>query len=106
MVIVYLKFATHDKTAWRQSFVKVFILNVNRVNVMRQTELYTSEPLIHGPSDFEIETANNKFLRYKSSRTSTDQIPAQMTQSEESRLRSHIRKLINSTWSKQELPQR
>jgi hypothetical protein len=42
----------------------VFILHLHRVNVVRQSEMCTSEPLTAGPSDFETEIANKKIERY------------------------------------------
>ena len=34
------------------------VLNINRVNDVRQTELYTAETVVAEPSVFEVELAN------------------------------------------------
>jgi len=51
---------------------------------------------------FEVEMANKKLKRHKS--PGTDQIPAEMIKSGSRTIRWEIRKLINSLWSKEELP--
>ena len=38
---------------WRNSFSQ--LLNVNKVNNVRQTEIYTAERLLPEPSAFEVE---------------------------------------------------
>jgi hypothetical protein len=49
------------------------LLNVNRVNDIRQTETLTTEPLVPKPSAFEIEMVIEKLKRNIS--PGTDQIP-------------------------------
>jgi hypothetical protein len=54
------------------------------------------------PSAFEVEMAIEKLKRYKS--PGTDQIPAELIKAGGSKIFSEIHKLINSVWSKEELP--
>jgi hypothetical protein len=61
-----------------------------------------AEPLVPGPSRLEVEIAVAKFKKYKSS--GSDQIPAELSQAGGEILLSAIHKLINSVWSKEELP--
>jgi hypothetical protein len=61
-----------------------------------------AEPLVPGPSQLEIEIAIAKLKKYKS--PDSDQIPAELIQSEGKMLLSAIHKLINSAWNKEELP--
>jgi hypothetical protein len=42
-------------------------------NNVRQTEIHTAEPLVPGPSAFQVEMAIEKLKRYKS--PGIDQIP-------------------------------
>jgi len=42
------------------------LLNVRGTNDVRQTEIHTIEPLVPGPSAFEIEMAFEKLKRHKS----------------------------------------
>jgi hypothetical protein len=44
--------------------------------LIRQTEIYTAEPLVPEPSAFEIEMAIERLNRHKS--LGTDQIPAEL----------------------------
>jgi len=53
-------------------------LNVHGVDVVRQTEMRTSEPLIPEPSSVEVEIASEKLKIYKS--PGIYQIPAQSIQ--------------------------
>ena len=50
------------------------LLKVYGVNHVRQTEIYTAEPLVPQPSAFEIKIAIEKLKRHKS--PGIDQIPA------------------------------
>jgi hypothetical protein len=86
---------------WKNYFCQ--LLNVHGVNDVRQTEIYTAEPLVPDPSSSEVETAIEKFKRYKS--PGTDQIPAELIQAGRNTLRSEIHKLINCIWNKEELPE-
>ncbi|PNF35371.1 hypothetical protein B7P43_G02578 [Cryptotermes secundus] len=49
---------------WKNYFSK--LLNVYRVSDVRQTEIYTAEPLVPDPRPFEFERAIAKLKRYKS----------------------------------------
>jgi hypothetical protein len=57
---------------WRKLFSQ--LLNVHGVNYVRQTEMYTTEPLVPEPSAFQFELAIEKLKRHKS--PGIDQIPA------------------------------
>jgi hypothetical protein len=74
---------------------------VHRVSDVRQTEIHTAELLVPDPSPFDI-IAIAKLRRYKS--PGTDQISAELIQVGGETLQSEIHKLINSIWSKEELP--
>jgi hypothetical protein len=63
-----------------------------------------AEPLVPGHSHLEVEIAIAKLKKYKS--PGTDEIPAEMIQAGSKMLLSVIHKLINSVWSKKELPDR
>jgi hypothetical protein len=41
------------------------LLNVRRVNDVRQIEIHTAEPLVPEPSRFEVEIAIAKLKKYK-----------------------------------------
>jgi hypothetical protein len=69
---------------------------------MRQVEIHTAEPLVPEPSPLEAEIAIAKLKKYKS--PDYDQIPAEVNQAGGETLQSEIHKLINSIWSKEELP--
>jgi hypothetical protein len=75
---------------------------VYNVSDVRQTEIYTAEPLVPGPGCLEVEIVIAKLKKYKS--TGSDQIPAELNQAEGEMLLSEIYKLINSVWNKEELP--
>jgi hypothetical protein len=76
-------------------------LNVHRISDVRQREIHTAEPLVPGPSTFEVEIAIAKLKIYQSPGSS--QIPAQTFQTRGEILRSEIHKLINSILNKEEL---
>jgi len=57
---------------WRNHFSQ--LLNVHAVNDVRQTEIYTAEPLVPEPSAFEVEMATEKLKGHKS--PGMEQIPA------------------------------
>jgi hypothetical protein len=65
-------------------------------------QIYTVEPLIPHLSPLEVEIAIAKLKRYKS--PSSDQILAELIQAGGATVQSEIHKLINSVWSKEELP--
>jgi hypothetical protein len=54
------------------------LLNVHGVNDVRQTEIYTAEPLVPEPSSSEVDIAIEKLKRCKS--PGIDQIPAERIQ--------------------------
>jgi hypothetical protein len=69
---------------------------VHNVSDVRQIEVHTAEPLVHGPSRHKVEIAIVNLKRYKS--PGSDQIPAELIQGGNKTLFSEIRKLINSIW--------
>jgi len=48
---------------WRNHFSQ--LLNVHGVSVIRQTEIHTAEPLVSGPSAFEVQLAIEKLKSHK-----------------------------------------
>jgi hypothetical protein len=85
---------------WKNYFSQS--LNVHNVSDVRQIEVYTAEPLVPGPSRLEVEIAIAELKNYKS--PGNDQIPAELIQARCEILLSAIHKLINSVWTKEELP--
>jgi hypothetical protein len=77
-------------------------LNVHRVSIARQIEIYSVQPPISEPRPFEVEIDNAKLKRYKS--PGSDQIPAEPIQARDEILRSEIHKLIRYILNKEELP--
>jgi hypothetical protein len=61
---------------WKNYLYQMF--NVRTVNDIRQTEIYTAEPLVLESSSFRVEIAFAKLKRYKS--LGFNQIPAEVTQ--------------------------
>ena len=57
---------------WRNHFFQLF--NVHGVNDVRQTEIHMAEPLVPGPSAFDVEMVIEKLKRHTS--PGIDQIPA------------------------------
>jgi len=80
-------------------------LNVHGINDVRQTEIYTAEPLVPEPNSFKIEIAIEMLKRCES--LDIDQIPTELIQAEGNThiLRSEIHRLVNSIWNKEYLPQ-
>jgi hypothetical protein len=78
------------------------ILNVHNVSDVRQIEVHTAEPLVPGPSRLEVEIGIAKLKKYKS--PGSDEIPAKLIQVGGEMLLPAFHKLINSVWSKEELP--
>ena len=74
-------------------------IELHGVNDVRRTEIHTAEPLVPGPSAFEVELATEKLKRHKS--PGIDQIPAELLKAECRAYRSEIHKLINSVWNKE-----
>jgi hypothetical protein len=50
------------------------LLNLHNVNDVRQIEVHTAEPLVPGPSHYDVEIAVVKLRKYIS--PGSDQIPA------------------------------
>jgi hypothetical protein len=65
--------------------------------------MHTAEPLIREPRFFEVEIITGKLKACKSPLIL--QIAAQMIQARSNMLFSKIRKLIDSVWNTEELPQ-
>jgi hypothetical protein len=78
------------------------LLNVHGVHNVRQLEIHTAVPPASEPSTFEDEVAIEKLKRYILA--CTDQIPAEMIQSEGRTIHSEIHNLIHSIWNREELP--
>jgi len=87
-------------TRWRNSFSHLF--NVHGVNGVRQTEIYTAEPLVLEPSVFEVDMVieNLKSCIFPG----IDQIPAELIKTGGRTIPYEIHKLIISIWNK-ELPE-
>ena len=78
-------------------------MNVHGVDNVRQTETHTAEPLVPGPSAFEVELAIEKLKSHKS--PGVDQIPAELIKEGGRTIRYQIHKLTVSIWNKEELPE-
>jgi len=85
---------------WRKYFSQ--LLNVHKVNDVRQTEIHTAEPLVPEPSASDIELAIEKLKSHKS--PDTDQISAELIKAGGKKICCGIHKLIISIWNKEELP--
>jgi hypothetical protein len=66
-------------------------------------ETHTAEPLVPEPSSFEVKITIARLKKYKS--RGSDQILAELIHAGGETLQSEIHKLVNSTWSKKELPE-
>jgi len=77
------------------------ILNVHGINDVRQTEIYTAEPLVTEPSASEVELAIEKLKGHKS--PGIDQIPAELIKAGSKTIHCEIHKLIISIWNKEEI---
>jgi hypothetical protein len=64
---------------------------VHNVSHVRQIEVHTAEPLVHGSGRLEVEIANAKLKKYKS--PGSDEIPAEQIQAGGKILLSSIHKL-------------
>jgi hypothetical protein len=73
---------------WKNYFSQ--LLNVYRTSDVRQIEIHTAEPLVSDRSPFEVEISIAKLKRYKSPGGEI--------------LCSKFRKLINSIWNMEKLP--
>jgi len=79
-------------TKWRNYFSQ--LLNVHGAKDVRQAEIHTAEPLVPGPSAFEVELAIEKLKSHKS--PGIDQIPAELIKAGGRTIRCAIHKLIIS----------
>ena len=84
---------------WRERFTQLF--HVQGVNDVRQTEMYTAEPLMPEPSAFQLETAAEKLKGNKS--PGIDQIPAEGIKVRGRTIRCANQKLINSIRNNEQL---
>ena len=81
---------------WRNHFSQ--LLYVQEFNDVRQTEIYTSDPLVPEPSMFDVEMSIKKLRRHKS--LCIDQIKADFIKAGGRKLHSGIQKNINCAWKK------
>jgi hypothetical protein len=85
---------------WKNYFFP--LLHVHNVSDIWQIEVHTAESFVTGPRRLEVEIAVATLKKYKSPRS--DQIPAELIQTEDKILLPAIHKLINSIWNMAELP--
>jgi hypothetical protein len=85
---------------WKNYFPK--LLNIHRVNDVRQIEIHTAAPLAPDPRTFEVEFAIAKLKKYKL--PGSDRIPAELIQAGGDILCSKIHELVTSLWTKEKLP--
>jgi hypothetical protein len=78
------------------------LLNIYNVSDVRQIEIHSAESLVPVPNNLKVEIAIAKLTKYKS--PDSDQIPAELIQTECETLVLVIHKLINSIWNKEEMP--
>jgi hypothetical protein len=79
------------------------VFSVHGVSDIRQSEIYTAEPLAPETSAFEYEMVTEKLQRHKS--PSTVQILAELIKAGGRTIRSEIRNFINSICNKEEFPE-
>jgi hypothetical protein len=84
---------------WENHFSQ--LLNVSGFNDVRQTEIYTAEPLVPESSTFEFEMAVEKLKRHKS--PGMDHIPAELIKTRDMTIHFEICKCFNSIWNKDEV---
>jgi hypothetical protein len=95
---LHLKLVLADMNGRNGNFCQ--LIKVHGVNDLRQTEMYTAEPLLPAPSCFMVEIANEELVGFKS--PGIDQIPAEMIKTKGNILSSEIHILTNSIWNKEE----
>jgi hypothetical protein len=83
---------------WKHYFSQ--LQNVHNVSGIRQIEAHTVEPLVLGPSSFDVEIAIAELKKYKS--PGSNEILAELIQAGSETLLSAIHKLISSIWNKEE----
>ena len=86
---------------WRNYFS--WLLNVNGVNDVRQTEIHTAELLGPEPSALEVDMAIEELKSHKSQ--DIDQIPAELIKAGGRTFRFEIHELIICVCNKEELPE-
>ena len=86
---------------WRNHISQ--LLNVHGINVVRQTEIHTSEQLVPEPSAFEVDLVTEKLKSHRS--PGVDHMPAELIKAGGRTIRPEIRKLVISIWNKEELPE-
>jgi hypothetical protein len=86
---------------WRNYFSE--LLNVHKDIDVRQAEIHAAEPLVPEASAFEIELPTEKLRRYKL--PGTVEISAELFKARGSKICCEIRKLVNSVWNKDKLPE-
>jgi hypothetical protein len=86
---------------WRNYFYQ--LLNVQRVNDVRQAQIHRAKPLVPELRAFELELAIEKLKSHRS--PGIDQIPAELIKTGGRIIRCAIHKLIISVWNKEELPE-
>ena len=70
------------------------LLNIHKVNDVKQTEKHKAEPLVPEPSAFEVELATEKLEGHKS--PDVDQIRAELIKAGDRKIHSKMHKNINS----------
>jgi hypothetical protein len=84
---------------WRKHLSQ--LLNIHGVNDVRQTEIYTAEPLVPDTSALKFRVAVEKLRRHKS--PFINQIVAELMKARVRTILSEIHKLISFVWNKEEM---
>jgi uncharacterized protein YaaR (DUF327 family) len=84
---------SHTILNWWENCV-TYLFNVHSVSDVRQIEVHTAQPLVPGPSPFEVETAIAKIKKLKS--PGSHQFPAELIQTGSETLLPEIHNSINS----------
>jgi hypothetical protein len=79
------------------------LLNVHRVNDIRQIEIHIAEPLVPDPNPFEVEISIENLKRYKL--PIMDHIAVELIQAGVEALHSEVHKLIHCISNKEEFPE-
>ena len=69
-----MQYLSHILSMWWNYFSQ--LLNVHRVNDVRQTEIHTAKPLVHELSAFEVQLATEKLKSHRS--PGINEIPAEL----------------------------
>jgi hypothetical protein len=93
---------SHSILNWWKNYFH-YLLKVQQVNNVRQTDTHIAEPLVPKPSYSEVEIAIEKLERHKS--PGIDQILAELIKAGGNTLYCEILKLTNCIWNKEELPE-